>query len=639
MEFRDYAAKEASALLGRLLASRSDASLQQIRSVRDALDEAARVVEKAAASTPQVEKEVRELVERLNTAAATALQRVKQQAKTEVDAARGELTAQRAEKEKLADSLADAHAQINALRASLQNETDRAIAAEADLDSTIDAHKMVDAARLDTEAKYLREASAREEAEHELQETRELIAEARAELTQLSEQREAEAALNAALNADLTRMREEQTRLEAALVTAEATARTEAHAKAAAQSELLTSRAEREAIAADLGASNARVQLLERYQAADEESRRELETRLDAALLSETLLSEDLASANTDREMMAADLAVTRTRLELLERDQDAHEGALRQLQNRLDDALLSETRLREDLEAADAALTRTRGDISTAGAGVERLVSLVNRAVDAADELATSSTIADLLAELVKQLSSEFKRVALFRVKGNHLEGEHQAGFDAAADATKLVLPLNVDSLITRAATSGVVVHLTGSELDDVSRAPFGGTPGTALALPIAYQGETFAVVYADSDETEQDGGAAALEASAGFAKLLVRHAAVLLTRLSQELKTLIQLREYATMLLQEAEQMYAADLEADKTDEERRTRLRDTIDCARQLFGQRAELEGAAAASLLEEEIASTIEAHDGTEFGRDLVFVSGHEASRRDARRTAS
>ena len=633
MEFRDYAAKEASALLGRLLASRSDASLQQIRSVRDALDEAARVVEKAAASTPQVEKEVRDLVERLNTAAATALQR----AKTEVDAARGELTAQRAEQEKLAASLADAHAQINALRASLQKETDRAVAAEADLDSTIDAHKMVDAARLDTEAKYLREASAREEAEHELQETRELLAEARAELTQLREQREAEAALNAALNADLTRMREEQTRFEAALATAEATARTEAHAKAAAQSELLTSRAEREAIAADLGASNARVQLLERYQAADEESRRELESRLDDALLSETLLREDLASANTDRETMAADLAASRTRLELLEHGQDAHDGALRQLQSRLDDALLSETRLREDLTAADVDLTRTRGDISTAGAGLERLVSLVNSAVDAADALATSSTVAELFAELVQQLASEFKRVALFRVKGNHLEGEHQTGFDA--DATKLVLPLNVDSLITRAATSGVVVHLTGSELDDVSRAPFGGTPGTALALPITYQGETFAVVYADSDQTELDGGAALVEAIAGFAKILVRHAAVLLTRLSQELKTLIQLREYATMLLQEAEQMYAADLEADKTDEDRRTRLKDTIDCARQLFGQRAELEGAAAASLLEEQIASTIEVHDGTDFGRDLASVSGHEASRRDARRTAS
>ncbi|MCA1561999.1 MAG: hypothetical protein LC753_16295 [Acidobacteria bacterium] len=638
MEFRDYAAKETSALLGRLLASRSDASLEQIRSVREALDAAARVVEKAAASTPQVEKEVRELVERLNSAAAAALQRVKQQAKIEVDAARADLTAQRAEKEKLAASLADTQAQINALRASLQKETDRALAAEADLDSTIDAHKLVDAARLDAEAKCLRETSAREEAEQELQEIRELLAAARAEVTQLGEQREAEAALNAALNADLTRMREEHARLEAALVTAEATARTEAHAKAAAQSELLTSRAEREAIAADLGASNARVQLLERYQAADQESRRELEARLDDALLSETLLREDLSSANADRETMAAELGATRTRLELLERDQDAHDAELRQLQSRLDDALLSETRLREDLTAADADLTRTRSDISTAGEGVERLVSLVNAAVDAADELATSSTVAALLAELVKQLSSEFKRVALFRVKANHLEGEHQAGFEATADATKLVLPLNVDSLITRAATSGVVVHLTGSELDDVSRAPFGGTPVTAIALPIAYQGETFAVVYADSDQT-QDGSAAALEASAGFAKLLVRHAAVLLTRLSQELKTLIELREYAAMLLQEAEQMYAADVQADKSDEVRRTRLKDTIDCARQLFGQRAELEGAAATSLLEEEIAKTIEAHDGTEFGRDLTSVSGHEASSREARRTAS
>ena len=63
---------------------------------------------------------------------------------------------------------------------------------------------------------------------------------------------------------------------------------------------------------------------------------------------------------------------------------------------------------------------------------------------------------------------------------------------------------------------------------------------------------------------------------------------------RLSQELKTLNELRDYAAMLLQEAQEMYAADTQADKSADERRSRLKDTIECARQLYAQRASLEG---------------------------------------------
>ena len=53
-------------------------------------------------------------------------------------------------------------------------------------------------------------------------------------------------------------------------------------------------------------------------------------------------------------------------------------------------------------------------------------------------------------------------------------------------------------------------------------------------------------------------------------------------------------ELRDYAAMLLQEAQEMYSADSEAEKSDDERRSRLKDTIECARQLYAQRAALEG---------------------------------------------
>jgi hypothetical protein len=190
---------------------------------------------------------------------------------------------------------------------------------------------------------------------------------------------------------------------------------------------------------------------------------------------------------------------------------------------------------------------------------------------------------------------------------------------------------------LITRAASSGTYEQLTGDDLDDNSRAPFGGTPVVAIAMPIAFQGETLAVVYADSDRFTSERGAG-LDASIGFARLLVRTAGVLLMRLSQELKMLSELRDYAAMLLQEAQEMYAADTEAEKSDDERRSRLKDTIECARQLYAQRAALEGSAAATLFDDRIAATLEADGDTPFARDLAAIGGAHESHAEPRRKA-
>ena len=139
------------------------------------------------------------------------------------------------------------------------------------------------------------------------------------------------------------------------------------------------------------------------------------------------------------------------------------------------------------------------------------------------------------------------------------------------------------------------------------------------------AFQGETLAVVYADSDRFTSERGAG-LDASIGFARLLVRTAGVLLMRLSQELKMLNELRDYAAMLLQEARERYSADLEAKKGDEERRSRLKDTIECARQLYAQRAALEGSAAAMLFDDRIAAVLETDGNTTFGHDLAAIAG-------------
>jgi hypothetical protein len=616
MEFRDYAAHETSALIGRLLTGRTQESIQHLRALRAALDAATRAVESTATPEAAVEQEIQDLVKRLNAAAAAAVDHARQEAHT------GAIEEQKRHlehTEKLEAALQAARREADTLRSQLQREAERADTADRDLDATIEAHKQVDAARLEAEAACKQITAARATIEAELLETLGLLEAARAETTALSDQIEAEAAQNAVLSADLAGARETQARLEAALAAAEAIASEEALAKASAEEDLQVARTA-------LDAAMGHASHLENELAA---------IRLENGQLAGDLaaLREEIVVARAERDASAAAAAEGTARIEALERSRTSDGENLRHLEARLNEAVQAEAGVREQVSTSGHDLAGARAEAAGLHDSVRTLGSLLDSAVQGVDALARAGTVSDLLSALVQQLSNGYPRVALFRVKGNHLEGEHQAGFDATSDATKLVLPLNVDSLITRAATTGLVQELTGADLTDSSRAPFGGTPAAAIALPIAFQDETFAVVYADADRADHH------ESSAGFARLLTRHTAVLLTRLSQELKTLFELREYATMLLQEAEQMYAADVEAGRNENERRRRLKDTVECARQLYAQRAALEGTAAAALLDEQLTAVIEAQAASEFGRDLANVAGHVAPIPEARRSAS
>ena len=137
---------------------------------------------------------------------------------------------------------------------------------------------------------------------------------------------------------------------------------------------------------------------------------------------------------------------------------------------------------------------------------------------------------------------------------------------------------------------------------------------------------GETLAVLYGDVDGP-------VTEAHATFAQLLVRHATVIMSRLTQELKLLKELRDYAAMLLQEAEQMFLADLDAARPAHESIRRLRDTVECGRQLYAQRAALEGSAAAGLFDEQVALVISAQ-ASAFAEALAAATKPEKARRTA-----
>jgi hypothetical protein len=411
--------------------------------------------------------------------------------------------------------------------------------------------------------------------EQELAGLRELLEATRREATRLTSDLDAENAQRAILTADAAAAAQRQARLEADLAAARAPAADDAEQRATLQAEL-------DAARGTLGTlEDARVALqaeLEEARAAADGARAELET---------TRADRDRARGET--------LAV------------------------------------RADLEAARAADEAIRGELDAAQAGLAAAASrtpLVLAAADACRALGVATSITDLLAALATQASAEFSRAAIFRVKAHHLEGEHAVGFDT--DVSKLVVPLTLDSLVTRAHAAGALCQLEPE--DAVGAAPFGGEPHVAIAVPLAVQGEAIAVLYADAEEPP----AGVHDERPAFAAILAAHATALLARMSQELKTLHELRDYAVMLLQEAAEMYAADLEAGRTDAERRRRLQDTVECARQLYTQRAALEGAAAASLLDEQIAEAAAA--STPFARDLAAVVPQEASRQDASRAS-
>jgi chromosome segregation ATPase len=636
MEFRDYAAHETSAVIARLLASQAEAQVQR---AREALDAAARALDTTVAPVG-AEEEARNLVQRLEAAAGMVVQRVQQDAHKTADALREELaTARRAHD--------DAEGRLTVLQEELAVHADRAATAEADLDATIEAHRQI---------------------EGELASLRELLEATRREATRLASDLEAETAHRAILTADLSAAGERQAKLEADLAAARAAAVEGADRRITLENELEAARgtlaaleAARAALQTELGAARAasvedadrRATLENELEAArgrlatheaslaalqaelgaaraagveDADRRIALENELESArgTLAALETSRAALQAALHAELEAARAAAegTRTELESTRADRDRARSETLSIRADLETARTDGETMRAELRAAEAAL-------ATAAARADR-TPLIVAATAACEALGAAGSIADLLGGLATQVSTQFARAAIFRVKTHHLEGEHAVGFDAATAVSKLVVPLSLDSLVTRAHSSGALAQAGPG--DPAASAPFGGEHHVAVAVPLTVQGEALAVLYADSNEPSPG----VHDERPAFAALLAGHATALLARMSQELKTLRELSDYATMLLQEAEQMYAADLEAGRSDAERRHRLQDTIECARQLYTQRAALEGAAAASLLDEQIAAA--AGDATPFASDLAALEPQPAARQDASRAS-
>lgn len=379
------------------------------------------------------------------------------------------------------------------------------------------------------------------------------------------------------------------------------------------------------------------------------ESGRAQENRLRTAMESELKdVRKALETTMAESERLSAQLETAISDKASLEEKLSANHGQLQSVDNKLQTITTlykaatvrlegldkahkeAERALAEARAEADRALKAARAEAESARGAILGSDALLERVLEAFEALSSGNTIADLLVALTDALAGEFSRVALFRVKGNKLEGTYQVG-ELNTDITKVVIPLSMDSLLARAVSSGCVESIEATGSSEASRAPFGGAPTCALALPVVVQGETFGIVYADNGAEPDEKETAASQTWKGrFAELVLRHAVALLMRMTSELRTLAELREHAARLLNHVADMYASDVDAGVQGADLQSRLNENVECARRLYTQRVEVEGPAAAALLDEELGRLLEDRSGTPFGRDLAAIVGGAAA---------
>jgi hypothetical protein len=327
-------------------------------------------------------------------------------------------------------------------------------------------------------------------------------------------------------------------------------------------------------------------------------------------------------AADEAREAAAA----TELRVNELQQQLDAQSALLREKDARVETAEASVARMREEVTEANAITDAAGTEMTVLRGKVGRVTSMITAAATSLDALSAARTVAELFAILIRELSTEFARAAIFRVKGNHLEGDLAVGVDASVDIQKIVVPLGMSSVLTK-AVSGGLQHATKEELGD-SRPPFGGSPELVVAAPLVFDGEVLAVAYADAD-------AVPTAAHVPVAALLVRHANAVLGAFAQELRTSRQLREYARTLLQEVEAMFAADVNASVPESSRLERLCANIGFARDLYAQRAALEAPLSTNLLDDEVGRMLRgAEPSSPFASAVadVVVAREEVSRK-------
>jgi hypothetical protein len=299
------------------------------------------------------------------------------------------------------------------------------------------------------------------------------------------------------------------------------------------------------------GRAEAQIQGLQREHDAD----------LSALRLKLEARTQELDSREKARDQLAAAVTETRSQLDALRTELETERAAV--------ETQRAEAEIQRNVAAANAeaaaALVEARA-LAAAQADAERLTGQFETALEELrrehletlreqalartvlplDELLTvfgalanASTPSAVMTAVVSGLSREFSRVALFRLRGARLECVSHAGFEFEGDISKVVIPMSVDSLLTRSVNSRTTQSFLSGTSETPCNAPFGGAPACALALPLVSGEGTVAVIYAD-DSDQLEFGSVPAPLLVKFAELVWQHAILVLQRASAAQKTL---------------------------------------------------------------------------------------------------
>ena len=606
MDFREYAATEASASLRRLHAGSADVCRQQLTALCAAVDAAANALDAAAHPSAAAESDVADLVERLTRAAESAADhaaaRVSDEARKIQDSLHAELETQVNHNKAMGAALKEAQAQS----ATLNRELGTARAQTEILRTELkDAHGQSATLRSELEAVHAQSAILQNELEG-----------AHAQSAILRSELETALGQSTVLRNDLEDARAQSENLRSELASAEKRA---------------------DAVGRELEETQDAVKELEA-------ERRDLVKSRDSEKQTRTAAEADLRKTTGLLEKTRGELAARATALEATVADKAAAEDAagVAQSQAQAADAKLGAvTELLKTHAARVKTLERAHQDHDRTiqelqarkppahGADASRAsLSVFEDLLGAFEALAGATTINDVLTTTVEHMATGFSRVALFRVKSNHLQGEHQIGFDLKTDISKVVVPIGMDSVLTKAAASGSIERLSAGELAEGNRVPFSGKPSFAIAVPVVTDGETLAIVYADDSGASESEAAPILRMH--FADVMRHYAVSVIARMKTELKALAELRTYAASLLQEIDAMYVADAGSGRQGDDLQERLKVHVDYARNIFANRAALEDADAAALLDDAISAVVAEHPDPRYREDLAVVAGLSAA---------
>jgi hypothetical protein len=462
-------------------------------------------------------------------------------------------------------------------------------------------------------------------------EAQKAIAALRAQWSETENERKRLAAQLSTAQAQVEAVEAESLKRRTAVESAQAEARTHKAVAEAAQNEAKTYKTAAEAAQAEARS----------HRAAAEAAQTEARTHraaVDAAQADVARITRQLEMHAAERTSARAEIARLTKQVEAIGAEKNAASAEVARLAKQGEAQAAEKAKLVAALKQAQQQLLAGESQQQALAAQwTERAAQSLDRLSSTFARLGTATHTDEVLEAVADGLGEQGSRVALFRVKGQTLEGTYQSGFDSKTDISKVVIPLTIDSVFSGAVSADHVEVFATGDLPEQARVPFGGTPASALIVPISACGETVAVIYADDGAPGAAGGSLAERAT--IADLLRLYAVALLDKLAGDLKALAELRAYAKLLVNEIEHMYEADVAAGKKAAEIHSRVRENIECARQIYAQRVEVEGPAAAPLLEERLAAVALGKAATPFGHELALATGHATQKGSRQAQAS